>query len=69
MGLRRLKVANMSESNPDLRTGTDERRCRASIKHLQAARTTAVPGAFRTTLDEMIVVEHERLRAIMNIEM
>jgi len=59
----------MFENNPELGNETNERRYRASIKHLQAARTTAVPGAFRTTLDEMIVVEHERLRAILNIEM
>lgn len=59
----------MSESSTELGNDTNERRCRTSIKHLQAARITAVPGAFRTILDEMIVVEHLRLRAILNIEM
>jgi hypothetical protein len=42
----------------------DEWLCRASIKHLQAARATAVSGALRTTIDEILVVEHERLRTM-----
>jgi hypothetical protein len=67
-GLSGLKEANMSENNTELGNETNARCCLSSIKHLQAARITAVPGAFRTTLDEMIVIEHVRLQAILNIE-
>ena len=58
----------MTDGITELGNHTDERRCRTSIKRLRAARTTAVPGAFRTTIDEMIVVEHERLRAVLDFE-
>jgi len=58
----------MSEGSTELGNQRDERRCRTSIKRLRAARATAVPGAFRTTIEEMIIVEHERLRALQDFE-
>lgn len=58
----------MTDGSTKVGNQTDERRCRTSIKRLRAARATAVPGAFRTTIDEMIIVEHERIRALLDFE-
>jgi hypothetical protein len=54
----------MTEASRGSRTIAEEGLCRESIRHLEAARAGAEPGNLRTLINEILVVEQERLRTI-----